>query len=358
MNEVSEFEEQMADQVQKAITEALPDDLETIPHRCAACGTPIYQGETENLYSPLSLPIETVQLMKNSDELDSTEHTESVRLQFCENHWAALQDWIDKSEGITFRAFDATYAVPGSTGSLSKDRWDQSKLRMARSLIQGKRDPISENPYRTVSERLEATLLVSAVDYYDIEYSPTESAKPALARSLRDQGHGVEILRDPFIDIKINVEGLNEPVVGTINSISLANDSNPEGPLPTRESNPERLVSNTIYCSMLRDAFDEYSSEEYPNAQYISFYWITDQDLWTWYPVSSESESDQPADSRTNLPIQGPTGTCPALGLDLLSPETITVESYEQQLKERWTDIESERSIKGRVRDAIYRYLN
>ncbi len=337
--------------------EALPDNLDTGPHTCAVCGTSIYRGDGEKMTISMVLPSQTASLMENGDEVTFSEETESLQIQLCENHWSAMKEWVGDPNAVSLSSFDATQVKPVShSGVVQETKWDQDRLRSAQSIVSGEIESYSEKEVHRLREKLQATLLLAAVYRYDIDYGPTQRAKENLRTLLHKQGYNVSRLYDDCIDIKVELES-DCTVVGTVYSTQVDSKSHQRKPLSKWESEPERSVSDTVYLRLSRRSFHESAYKKYSDCTYVGFYWLQDREKWLWYPIPEGISTEFGSDDRLLLPIEGPTGESPALGLNALSSETIAIEEYEQRLKENWAEIEKERPMSERATDWLRRYF-
>lgn len=357
MYEETEAEARLTDQIHQSIEDMMPDWADPSPHRCVACGSPVYREDSDSNYFDVSLPVETAGLMQNSDSLDLPENTYSIKFQFCDDHWEAIKDWMNNPGNVTFTSFDAEHVVPQTRSIRPRTYWGQNKIRMARGLLSGEQEPLSDDPTFSIPERLQATLLVAAVDYEGIEYGPVQAAKKRLVHTLQELGYDAKFLREPFVDVEINLEDREGPLIGTVHTIEIDEKSVHEGPPRPSDTGPERRVSDTLYYGIGRDPLHEHADQKYPDAAYACFYWVQDEEEWLWYPFPADYNSGFDSPYRTNLPVKGPTGWSPALGLDQLSARTIHPEEYEKRVDDNWDQIDSERPLLDRLRDRMMRYL-
>lgn len=360
MREESEFESRLYDTTHQVLREFLPDNMDPDPHRCASCGSQVYHPETnsEDLYLTVRLPPETAHLMENSASVQLPDETASIKLQFCDNHWAAIKEWIGNPNIVSFSSFDLKYTVPEvRTGLQTSERWNQNRLRFARAKMGNDHEPESNSERFDVNERLEATLLIAAVDRYEIDYGPTQQGIHRLVQEFSERGLNAEYLRRPFVDVLIDFGENEQSAIGTVFSTKTTTETHSRGPLSDWEAEPERVISDTVYYPLSQNTFHETAYDQFPDHNYVGFYWIEDREEWLWYPFEREYESGFNSTNRTQLPLIGPTGSSPALDLDALSASMLNTQAYEDMVRKNWENIERDRPWLDRFRDSLIRKL-
>lgn len=345
------------------LEDSLPGDMYFGPNRCAICGKRRSGEDALEPVVPLHLPLETRKLMANPETVSVSDDDVALRLHFCEEHWADLLDIIGEPQVVSFAEFDARFIETASAPiqeKLSDDstpaesRWDQDTLRVLRDWMEN----LSEHSFADDRQRVEGTLVVSAVDNFGIDYGPTERAKDRLVSDLRSLDFRATQLKDPWLDVEIQHSEVDESLVGTVFVVSADDCRPPENLFSRWRSGPERAVSKTAYCPIRDLKFTDYVAEARPDARYIGFYWLEKEERWAWYPFPEDYNTSHQGQDRQLLPVNGPTDQMPSLPLEMMSSTTLSPEEFETELQNRWETIESERPLIERARDKLRRKLN
>jgi|GEM_PF-3357075 len=348
--------------IDEVLNESLPDDVDFGPTQCAICGKQRTQDDLLNPDIPLQLPVETLRLMANPEAISVSDDDVSLRLHFCDEHWQDLLDITGEPQVVSFAEFDARFVETASATVREKlsgeespadSRWDQDRLRLSRDWT---RNP-SEDRFSEDRQRVEGTLVVSAVDHFGIEYGATEWAKDRLVSELRELGHRATQLKDPWLDVELQLTEVSEPVVGTVFVVSSGDYSSTEDLSWIWRDGIERAVGDTGYYPISNLNFTDYASETKPGAQHVGFYWLEDEETWRWYPFPEEYTRSHLSEDRQYLPVNGPTGQIPSLPLEMMNSETLSPEGFEVAIQDRWETIEAERPLLERILDKLRRKL-
>jgi len=328
------------------------------------CGADIAVPDDMNPLIPVGAPIEALQFMTHSDMVEAPVDTESLSLRFCEEHWVSVTELIGNPQAVSFGSFDARFVdfdiedsdtVSGS--SIGSHQRSQDRLRVARERMKGVAEfDVGDEDHRK-RRRLSDTLLVAAVDYYNIDYGPIEVAKDKLVEDLREQDYQATRVRDSFIDIQISTSGMDGEVVGTVFVVTEDSGRIEKGPLSKWERDPEHYAGNTVYYWMGKQNFTEAAAEEYPDARYVGFYWLPHRETWRWFPFPSDFDTSFGTDDRTYLPIEGPGKILPTPPIGEISDETLNPADFEKVVDDRWESITENQSYTERMRDELRRRL-
>jgi hypothetical protein len=296
--------------------------------------------------------------MENSSDVD-IENANAIKFRLCPSHREAMEDWIGNPRTVTFTSFDADYVDVERDKFPSRDKWTQKDLRYARRLTHGDREHLFDDEGRFErNQDLESTLLVAAVDVYNIEYSETESAIPRLVQDLQQRGLAATERKEGEIDIEIRFPDADEPVLGTVFTLPSDADRYKQEPLGKYERTPERAATDTIYYRLSQgDQFSQTAYENYSCSHYVAFYKLPGETDWIWYPISEDYTNEFGADHRTFLTIAAPTGDSPMLGLDHLQPEFLDERAYEARVSENWDAINEQRTAVEKARDYVWKLL-
>lgn len=347
-----------------SLTRAL-EEMDDGPTRCSVCGTGLEQDDIDYSWLPVEVPVGTLPLMSDSEDVEISDDVVGLRLRFCSDHWSALTDRLLQPGALSFGSFDAKYVGRSTISENSRinrresprtAHWDQDKLRLARATVAGETE-IDPDDVHELRRALEATLLVTAVDGHGLAYGPVEQAKRELVTALRTQGVAATVQRDPWVDVEVELEGMETPVAGSIFIVSKHDTLHDVWSLTTWKDDPERLVSGALYYSLLRQNFAETVADTHPGAQHIGFYWLAEQETWRWCPFPASYDRSFGSGHRSYLPIVGPTQEIPAPPLDALSQRTATPDGFERLLADRWHQIEADRPARHRLMDRLRRRM-
>ncbi|MDL0126619.1 hypothetical protein [Halobacterium salinarum] len=346
----------------EGVLEEMDLKTESHPDQCAICGQWFRDIEEPDQMLPISVFPGVAELFTNSDAIEVSDQTHSLRLRFCNEHWTAILNQAEDPGKLPLQSIDGEYV---GQHTITEDQrflrdppawrkaWDQNRIRLARRIAYYDHELDIEGPRKEV----EAALLVAAVDGYGIEYGPVETDKDSLAETLQDHGLDAERLLHPSFDIEVEFEDTDQEVVGSVFRIPEETGRFTSGMLSEHESTPEQRVSNTEYLRLTGKSYHESVEEEDGAVQYVDFYWLAGRDQWVWYPFKPDHDTDFFSDDRLHLPVDGPTEMIPALPISELSAETSTPEGYEQRLRERWKKIEQSRPLIARFKDRLLRKL-
>lgn len=355
------------DMIEEILGDQIPGDADFGPYQCAICGESMKDTDTMYPVIPVHLPLETGEHMSNANSIERPADATGLRLRFCEHHWSALLDQAGEPASISFSDFDGEYVVPATT---SKDdaflneepalsRWDQDRLRIARSRAAGNlSNVIPDNEEHRDRQQVAATLLVAAVDQYNIDYGPVEKAKQRLVTRLRKMGHNTTRHYNGWLDLELQFQESSETVIGTVFVVDDSLENLLDGPLSSYQATPEKRIGGTNYLRLDRHQFLDAASDYDPDAQYIGFYWLTEAETWLWYPFPAERDTSFGSDDRQLLPVNGPTDEIPSPPIDELNPRTASPSGFEDLLEDRWVAINEERSLVDRVHDEIRRQID
>lgn len=340
-----------ADKLGRIAKQVRPPDASAGPDTCAVCGEDI--PDTEATPLPLTLPPGAVEYLGNRDDIEPPEQVDAIVLQLCSSHWATLDSWAGDPMAVALDTFNGSDVEFQPRDELAdSETWGQTRLRLARALVAGEREPMADNDTLERYERLQATLLVAAVDRYQIDYDDTQEAKHELVDELSTAGFSPALRTDPYIDVALTVG--DEDVVGTVYTISA--DDLRAGPLPDRPNGPERSVPWMAYYRLTRSSHHESVRETHPEATYVAFYRFNGQ--WYWYPIPTDLNASSDSADRLYLPLDGPGGESPLLGIKDLGQATLDREEYERQTAENWSTVASNRPLLTRLVEYVKQKLS
>jgi len=257
--------------------------MRTDSRQCAICGQQLRDiDKPEHTSLVVAFP-GIAELFSNSDAVDITNRTRSLLL--CNEHWDALIEQASKPGKLSLQSIDGEYVgqdrlleekrMPSDKPSW-RETWDQHRIRWARQVVYFD----TEVDNIRVEERVEAALLVAAVDGYRIEYGSVEVLKDSLITALQEHDVSASRLRHPNFDVKIEFDNSEREIVGIVSRIADDDGIFRSGMLSEYEATPERRVTNTRDLRIGQETLNRSAISDNEVTHCIGFYWLEGQERW------------------------------------------------------------------------------